>query len=177
MKTTSRLAPVIAALSVAAAALGGAAPARAADPPIPVAHSALLVVDATRTSDGFALHVKRAGNQQPFEGQDVKVAVDGKEQLITPQPEGTFLLSTQNLTEGERRIDVTVGHDGIRETLTGTITIPKAGAAGGNNGLLSGSHGQLAWWILNVVIVLIAVIGISNRKPKRAQDDDDEAQE
>ncbi len=174
MKTTSKLAPWIAALAVAITAVVDAAPT-AQDATIPVAHSVLLTVDATRTPDGLALHVKHAGNHIPIDGQDVKVAVDGKEQLITPQAAGTILLSTQNLTAGERRIDVTVGHDGIHETLTGTIAVSKANSGAGSG--LSGSHSQMAWWILNVVIVLIAVLAISNRKP-RAEDkeDDDEAE-
>ncbi|HVW68423.1 MAG TPA: hypothetical protein VHB68_05575 [Steroidobacteraceae bacterium] len=173
MKTTSRLAPWIA---IGAAAL--AAPAPAAEPAqqgatIPVAHSALLIVDATKTPDGLALHVEHAGNRIPIDGQDVKVTVDGKEQLITPQPQGTFLLATRNLSEGERRIDVTVGHDGIHETLTGTITIPKADSGAG----LSSSHSQMAWWILNVVIVLVAVLAISRRKPAAREKEDDEEAE
>ena len=168
MKITSRLALWIAALAVTVVALGAQQ-----GTPIPVAHSALLVVDATKTPDGFALHVTHAGNQIPIDGQDVKVAIDGKQQLITPQSQGTFLLSTQNLTEGERRIDVTVGHDGIHETLTGTITIPKPSSGTG----LTASHSQMAWWILKVVIVLVAVIAISNRKPPAKEKAEEEEED
>ena len=36
-------------------------------------------------------------------------------------------------------------------------------ATSGAASALSASHKQLAWWILNIVIVLIAVIAISRR--------------
>src|ERR1700748_2594286 len=115
MKTISRrpLALLTAALLAATSAL----PAFAADPTppapvIPVAHSALLTVDATTTADGIALHVRHAGNQIPIDGRDVTVSVDGRSQPVTPAPEGTFLMSTKELTgEGERQIEIVVAHD------------------------------------------------------------------
>jgi hypothetical protein len=139
---------------------------------IPVAHSALLSIDATRTDDGLALHIKHAGNQVPIDGQNVTVSVDGKEHPVTPQPEGTFLLSTKDLpVEGERQLDIVVAHDGIREILSGKVTLPKVGSVATD---LWHDHKQMAWWVLNIAVVLIAVLALSNRSSKPAKPADDE---
>lgn len=164
MKTLSRLFLWMVAAALAAVA---ALPARAAEPPappaIPVAHSALLTIDATPTDDGLALHIKHAGNQIPIDGRDVTVSVDGKDQTLTPAPEGTFLLATKDLSgDGERQLDITVAHDGIREILSGKVTLPKVGGATD----LWTNHKQMAWWILNIAIVLIAVLAFSRRSAK-----------
>jgi hypothetical protein len=151
-------------------------PALAADPTppapaVPVAHSALLTIDATHTDDGLALHIKHVGNQIPIDGRDVTVSVDGKSQPVTPAPEGTFLLSTKDLAgDGERQFDIVVAHDGIREILTGKVTLPKVSATLD----LWRDHKQMAWWVLNVAIVLIAVIAFSRRQSKPAKDDEDD---
>jgi len=175
MKTISRWAPwsVVTAL-VAGAVLAGAALAADPTPPapvVPVAHSALLTIDATHTDDGLALHIKHAGNQIPIDGRDVTVSVDGKSQPVTPAPEGTFLLSTKDLAgDGERQFDIVVAHDGIREILTGKVTLPKVSATLD----LWRDHKQMAWWILNIAIVLIAVMAFSRRQSKPAKDDEDD---
>jgi hypothetical protein len=155
--------------------VGTAAAADPTPPPtaIPVAHSALLTIDATPTDDGVALHIKHANNQIPIDGQNVTVAVDGKEHPVTPQPEGTFLLATKDLPgDGERQLDITVAHDGIREILTGKVTLPKASSAASD---LWHDHKQMAWWVLNIVVVLVAVLAISNRtsKPPKPDAEDD----
>jgi hypothetical protein len=173
MKTTSRLALCIPTLTLAAIAAVGARPACAADTPaaataapIPVAHSALLTINATPTQDGLALHILHAGNQIPIDGRDVTVSIDGKDQPVTAEPEGTFLFSTKDLdSNGERQIDITVAHDGIREILTGKIALPKASAASS----LWSDHKQMAWWVLNIVIVLIAATAFSRKKPKKQE--------
>ena len=161
MKPTTKLALWTATL------IGVAAPwARAADTAaataqaIPVAHSALLTINATTTPDGLALHILHANNQIPIDGRDVTVAVDGKNQPVTAAPEGTFLLPTKDLGEGERQLDITVAHDGIREILTGKWTVTERKSSPG----LLGDHKQMAWWILNVAVVLIAAIALSRRK-------------
>ena len=156
---------------------GGPSTCTAADstpPPaaVLVAHSALLTIDATRTDDGLALHIKHAGNQIPIDGQNVTVSVDGKEHPVTPQPEGTFLLSTKDLSaDGERQLDIVVAHDGIREILTGKVALPKVSSAATD---LWHDHKQMAWWVLNIAVVLIAVLAISNRTSKPAKPDKDE---
>jgi hypothetical protein len=186
MQILSRRTGWIAALALAALVLanGGVPAARAATDPatppavipaagVPVAHSALLTIDATPTDDGVALHIKHAGNQIPIDGQNVTVSIDGKQHPVTPQPEGTFLLSTKDLSgDGERQLDIVVAHDGIREILTGKITLPKVGSLAGD---LWHDHKQMAWWILNITVVLIAVLAFSNRssKPKPSDEKDD----
>ena len=65
-----------------------------------------------------------------------------------------------------KTLEVSVGHDGIHEVLSGRLAAagapgPATSGAAGASG--SGRQKQLAWWILNIVIVLIAVIAISRR--------------
>ncbi len=176
MKTTSRRALWTATIALAvvtwidgpsAAAENTPAPA-----PIPVAHSALLTINATVTPDGLALHILHAGNQIPIDGRDVTVSVDGKSQPVTAEPEGTFLLATKDLEgDGERQLDITVAHDGIREILTGKVALPKTTSTAD----LWRDHKQLAWWVLNIAIVLIAVLAFSRRgstPPKSSEEDD-----
>jgi hypothetical protein len=147
-----------------------AADAPATAPAIPVAHSALLTINATITSDGMALHILHANNQIPIDGRDVTLLVDGKNQLLKVAPEtGTFLLPTKDIGEGVKQFDITVAHDGIREILTGKIEVPKTGSVAD----LWADHKQMAWWVLNIVIVLVAVLAISNRKSKPDKDDDE----
>jgi len=173
MKMTSRLALVTTAIALTAVLGCGwpACAAEAAPPPpvIPIAHSALLTIDATNTDDSLALHIKHAGNQIPIDGRDVTVSVDGKEQPVTPQPEGTFLLDTKDLHgDGERQLNIIVAHDGIREILTGKVALPKVGAMN-----LWSNHKQMAWWILNIAIVLIAAIAYSRHKSSSSKEESD----
>jgi hypothetical protein len=185
MKTTSRRPLWSAATALACALLAATVltatpgpPAFAADPvtppvaaAIPVAHSALLTIDATPTNDGLALHIKHAGNQIPIDGRDVTVSVDGKSQPVTPLPEGTFTLATKDLPgDGQRQFDIVVAHDGIREILTGKVTLPKVGSTLD----LWRDHKQMAWWILNVAVVLIAVMAFSRRQSKPAKESDED---
>jgi len=142
----------------------------AAPPAIPVAHSALLTINATVTPDGLALHVLHAGNQIPIDGRDVTVSVDGKNQPLTVEPEGTFLLPTKDLGEGERQLDITVAHDGIREILTGKVALPKTSSATD----LWRDHKQMAWWVLNIAVVLIAVLAFSRRSSTPAKESDED---
>ena len=56
-------------------------------------------------------------------------------------------------------------HDGIREVLSGTLPPTATGGAAANAGRTGvlGAHKQLAWWILNITVVLIAALAISRR--------------
>jgi archaellum component FlaG (FlaF/FlaG flagellin family) len=167
-----------AALAGAVLAATAGVPALAADPTpaapapvIPIAHSALLTIDATNTDDGLALHIKHAGNQIPIDGRDVTVSVDGKSQPVTAAPEGTFLLATKELAgSGERQFDIIVAHDGIREILTAKVVLPKVGTTLD----LWRDHKQMAWWVLNIAIVLIAVMAFSRRQSKPAKEEEDD---
>jgi hypothetical protein len=180
MKTTSRRGPwiaVIAAAAVVVAAMGvssasAATPPPAGAAPIPVAHSALLNINASVVPDGLMLHILHASNQIPIDGRDVTVTIDGKNQPLTVEPEvGNFLLPTKDLGEGERQLDITVAHDGIRELLTGKVALPKAGRLTGS---WSSSSKQMAWWVLNIGVVLIAVLAISKRSSKPPEKDADD---
>ena len=179
MKTNSSLAPRIATLALVAAtcahdpyvfAADTAAPAPTV---IPVAHSALLTINATPTPEGLALHILHAGNQIPIDGRDVTISVDGKSQPLTVEPEGTFLLATKDLSsDGPQQLDITVAHDGIREILTGKVTLPKATITAD----LWRDHKQMAWWVLNIGIVMIAVLAFSKRssQPEKKTSDEEE---
>ena len=141
-------------------------------PVIPVAHSALLTIDATPKGDILELHVKHAGNAIPIDGQNVTVSVDGRNQPVTPEPEGTFALSTKDLPgDGERQLDIIVAHDGIREILSGKVTVPKASSATSD---LWRDHQQMAWWILNISVILIAVMAFSRRSSKAAAKEEED---
>jgi hypothetical protein len=153
------LRPVLAALALAGS-LASAAETAPVAAPLPIAHSALLTIDGTATGDSLALRIRHAANQVPIDGKDVTVEVDGKSEPVTPQPDGTFLLSTKDLRgDGERQLDIVVAHDGIREILSGKLTLPKVSTTAD----LWRDHKQMAWWILNIAIILIAAVMFSRR--------------
>jgi hypothetical protein len=147
--------------------------APATNPTIPVAKSALLTINANATPDGLELHILHAANQIPIDGRDVTLTVDGKSEPLTVQKEvGAFLLPTKDLGEGgERQLDITVAHDGIREILTGKVALPKSSATGV---LWDSSRKQMLWWVLNIGVVLIAVLAFSRRSSAPPAKDPDE---
>ena len=132
----------------------------------------LLNINASVVPDGLMLHILHASNQVPIDGRDVTVTIDGKNQPLTVEPEvGNFLVPTKGLGDGERQLDITVAHDGIREILTGKVALPKASSFTGS---WDSSHKQMAWWVLNIAVVLIAVLAISKRSSKPPEKDADE---
>jgi len=163
MNTVSRFVLWIA---LAAAALAHGSRVWSADTtpvatPIPIAHSALLTIDATETEDSLALRIRHAANQTPIDSKDVTVSVDGKSETVTAQADGTLLLPIKDLRgDGERQFDIVVAHDGIREILSGKLALPKVSSTTSD---LWRDHKQIAWWILNIAIVLIAAILFSRR--------------
>ena len=158
-------------LSVALTALAvGAAVAQPAGPPLaPLAHSALLVVEAAPASGGLALRVRRAGGQAPLVVDDLSLTIDGRSEPATARADGSwFAARPAGVEDAGKTLEVTVGHDGIHEVLSGrlapsTVAGGTAPAPSGAGGLMSGSHKQLFWWILNIAIVAIAAIAISRR--------------
>jgi hypothetical protein len=129
--------------------------------PAQVAHSALLTVDALANADTLQLRIRRVSDQSLVSSDDVTVTLDGRNQPVTRQSSGAYELAINNFRgDGARDVDIIVAHDGIREILSGKVTVPEASSAGS---LLS-DHKQVAWWILNIVVVLIAAIAISRRK-------------
>jgi hypothetical protein len=166
------IAPAAVFAAFAACALAGAAAQPAPAPPAPLAHSALLAVDAAPAAGGLVLRVRRATDQTPVVVNDLAVLIDGKSEPATVQADGSWLVSRPAGTQDAGKpVEVTVGHDGIHEVLSGRLapstgpsTAPPSGAASsGAARLISGSHKQFFWWILNIAVVLIAAIAISRR--------------
>ena len=153
---------LLAAVGVAASAAEHAQTAqRPVNPVYPLAKSALLAVDATPDHDALTLHIRRLSDQRDLLSDDVKVTIDGKTATVTRQTDGSYEIGSAELsTDTPHDIELIVPHDGIRELLSGTVKLPAARSGGG----LLGEHKQIAWWILNIVVVLIAVIAISRRK-------------
>lgn len=131
-----------------------------ADPAFaPVAHSALLAVDGVVAGDTLLLRVRRIQDQQPVPGAELAVTADGRSIPVTARPQGTWGVPVASLPRPPGRLSIVVAHDGVREVLDGQL--PPASQSGSGAGSLI--HKQMAWWILNVVIVLIGVIAISRR--------------
>lgn len=153
-----------------AGALACMAPALAGSPPgaafAPVAHSALVTVEGVMTPDTLVLRALRTADRQPLTGAQLAVSVDGRSVPITPRPEGTWGVPLQALpTKPRARLVIVVAHDGLREVLEGQLPGDGAAAAASQSGNTAGTliHKQMAWWILNVVVVLIGVIAVARR--------------
>jgi hypothetical protein len=134
----------------------------APDVAAPIAHSALLTVEATATADALQLSIRRVSDKSLVNSDDVTVAVDGRNQSVTHEKGGgAYELPISDLRgDGARDVDVTVTHDGIREIVSGKVSVAEASSAGS----LFRDHKQVAWWILNIVIVLVATMAFSRRK-------------
>jgi hypothetical protein len=148
--------------------VSGAAQAQpTAAPPVPIAHSAQLAVDAAPTAGGLTLRVRRATEQTALVVNDVWVTIDGRSEPATARSDGSWFVSRPaGVNDAGKTIEVTVGHDGIHEVLSGRLA-PSAAASGAAPsaaaGAVSSGRKQLMWWILNITIVLIAAIAISRR--------------
>ncbi len=126
-----------------------------------IARSALLTVQGTATADALQISIWRVSDKSLISSDDVTVAVDGKNQSVTHEKGGAYELPINDLRgDGARDVDVTVAHDGIREIVSGKVSVAEASSA---QSLLR-DHKQVAWWILNIVIVLIAATAVSRRK-------------
>lgn len=158
---------------LAAGALAAGAPAGTAPAFAPLAHSSLVTVDAATNAGMLILRVRRTADQTPLVGAQLEVTLDGHSLPVTPRPDGTWDAALGSLgSSPDGTLEVTVAHDGLREVLSGGLrrAAPAAGAAAGSRGHTGGTtpgllraHQQLAWWILNIVVVLIGVIAISRR--------------
>jgi hypothetical protein len=126
-----------------------------------IAHSALLSVDGTAAADALRLNIRRVSDKSPVSSDDVTVTVDGRNQSVTRENTG-YEVPINDLRGGEpaRDVEVIVAHDGIREILSGKVVL----AEGTSTQSLFRDHKQVAWWILNIVIVLVAAIALSRRK-------------
>jgi hypothetical protein len=138
----------------------------AAVPLTPVAHSALVTLEAGPAAAGLVLRLRHTADQTPLSVTDLTVSVDGRSQLAMRREDGSWFVPLSAAITDDQ-LEVVVAHDGIREILSGRITVPGAGSgsarnAGGAASVLR-DHKQMAWWILNITIVLIAAIAISRR--------------
>jgi len=135
-------------------------------PLTPVAHSALVTLEAGPAAAGLVLRLRHTADQTPLSVTDLTVSVDGRSQLAMRREDGSWFVPLSDAIT-DAQLEVVVAHDGIREILSGRITIP--GARTGSARTASGApsvlrdHKQMAWWILNITIVLIAAIAISRR--------------
>ena len=126
-----------------------------------IARSALLTIEGTATADALQLSIRRVSDKSLVSSDDVTVSVDGKNQSVTHEKGGAYELPINDLRgDGARDVDVTVAHDGIREIVSGKVSVAEASST---QSLLR-DHKQVAWWILNIVIILIAATAISRRK-------------
>jgi hypothetical protein len=125
-----------------------------------IAHSAQLTVEAVQSGDALQLTIRRANNRGPI-GGDITVTVDGKNQKVTRTGGALEVPLDPFRGDGPRDVDIIVPHDGIREILSAKVSVSDGASA---EGLFGGSHKQVAWWILNIVVVLVAALAISRRK-------------
>lgn len=149
---------ISAALALADSSAGGAF--------VPVAHSALVTVDAAVASDTLLLRLRRTADRQPLSGAELSVAVDGRSLPLTARPEGIWAVPLQDLPgKPPGKLSIVVAHDGVREVLDGQLPGSAAAAPAAQPGSVASTliHKQMAWWILNVLIVLIGVIAVSRR--------------
>ncbi|HVC29810.1 MAG TPA: hypothetical protein VND24_01395 [Steroidobacteraceae bacterium] len=126
-----------------------------------VARSALLKLTATPSDGTLALQVTRLSDHRLIVGPgNVTATLDGRRVPLTAEPNGAYLLAAGGRNGGAHSLRVVVFHDGIRELLAGTVTLPQ------HRSVLESleSHGMSAWWVLNIAVVLIAVLVISRRK-------------
>jgi len=129
-----------------------------------VARSALLALTAVPSDQSLTLQVSRISDHKLIVGPgNVTVTLDGRSTPVTAQPDGSYLVSTRDQDAGAHSLSVVVSHDGIRELLTGTVTVARHTSALDT----LESHGMSAWWVLNIAVVLIAVLIISRRRSEK----------
>jgi len=142
------------------------------EPPFnPIAHSALLTLEAADTAQGVKLRVERAADRRALAVGGLAVSIDGHSAPATALADGSWLVQSSAPAPRGRHLEVVVSHDGIRELLSGELPAAEAhGAAPAGAGAPAGGaagalrdHKQLAWWVLNITVVLIAAVALSRR--------------
>jgi len=140
-----------------------------ANVPAQIAHSALLSVEATAKPDVLQVAIRRVSDNSPVITDDITIAIDGHNEAVTREKGTLYELAINDLRgEGVKDVDVTVAHDGIREIVSGKVSVAEPPATS-----LLRDHKQLAWWALNIVIILIAVMAFSRKKPAVEEDKDE----
>lgn len=132
--------------------------------PQPLARSSLLTLEGANTPAGLLLRVRPNSGTTPLTVSEFSVLLDGNSIPAAARTDGTWLVSLPAPGAGGQ-LDVTVTHDGIRELLSAKVppAHPGAAAAPAAGTGATGVHKQIVWWILNVLIVLVAAIAISRR--------------
>jgi hypothetical protein len=154
-----RISPLLASFVLITLAQADAPPAA---PFAPLAASAQVSVTAQRAPGTLTLHFARPADHSGLPVTELSASLDGKVLPATRAADGDWSLATGAGAPASGKLELTVAHDGIRELLTGALGTDAAPAAGSGNELLR-DHKQLAWWILNIAIVLVAAIAISRR--------------
>jgi len=152
---------------------GGPPPASGPDQPVllapkgsaQLARSALLTVNGTATDDSLQLSVRRVSDKSAVTDGEITVTVDGKNEPVMHGNGGVYEIAINDLRgdgskDSAKDVEIIVPHDGIREILSGKVAVVQ----GSSGGSLLGDHKQIAWWILNIAIVLIAALALSRRK-------------
>ena len=155
------------AMAITACSAAGLACAQApAEAPFTMfGRSTLVSVAAARLApDTLTLRVRHA-DQTAVVPLQVEATAAGRNLPVTANADGTVTVSLKDLRgTPPARLDLLISHDGIRELISGKLAAPAAaGAARGTAAGLLRDHKQMAWWILNIAIVLIAAIAISRR--------------
>jgi hypothetical protein len=166
----------------ALALVSGSATAEPAKPvqlavnvPAQIANSALLSVEATARSDVLQISVRRLKDNSLIATDDITIAIEGHNESVTREKGTVYELPINDLRgAGVQDVDVTIAHDGIREIVSGKVSVADAPATS-----LLRDHKQVAWWVLNIVIILIAVMAFSRKKSaaeaKDAAQDEEES--
>ncbi|MBS0419057.1 MAG: hypothetical protein JSR66_15205 [Proteobacteria bacterium] len=140
-----------------------------ANVPAQIARSALLSVEATAKPDVLQIAIRRVTDNSPVVTDDITVAIDGHNEAVTRDKGIVYELAINDLRgEGVKDVDVTVAHDGIREIVSGKVSVAEPPATS-----LLRDHKQVAWWALNIVIILIAAMAFSRKKPAVEEEKDD----
>jgi hypothetical protein len=176
MRRVSGLKPWLMAMALAGGSLPCAGEPREADstaaPPTAVARSALVILEAAAAPAGVALRLRRAADQTPLPATGVTVSVAGRNAPATASADGWWVAPLPTAVGAGDALEVVVAHDGIRELLSARFAAPgaaRSGASPAGAGKPVGvaslwrDHKQMAWWILNITVVLIAAIAISRR--------------
>jgi hypothetical protein len=145
-------------LWVAVGVLAGVQASASPQPP-PIAQSAQVTLTGGVSQAGLTLRARPTLSGAALDVTDLTVSVDGVHVPATRQADGSWIAPLPAARGG--RLEVVVQHDGISEVLSGSLPAP----AGSGAALPEGKRArqQLAWWILNITIVLIAALAISRR--------------
>ena len=132
----------------------------------PIAHSPLVALEAATTPAYLILRMHRSEGTAPLLVTEFAVSIDGRNAAATPRTDGTWSVPwpDSGVSAPQRKLQVVFAHDGIREVLSGELPPPGGGGhAAPATGSVWHDHRQMAWWILNIAVVLIAAIAISRR--------------